>query len=203
MRVARRGERRGGDGRRARVDRDGDAPCLIDGLGHGDGAADATDAALAAFDACTGGDAPTRVAAMHAALRGTRGAVAAVVVGRFRAGGRGISLEHAAVGNIAVATCRPGERPRRLYSVEGVLGRGDPVPRVDRLELSGRSALVMHSDGVRAPSTLERRGGLLRRDPVLVAAVVYRDGGDRGDDCAVLVARPARLTSSDIDGGTA
>ena len=217
VRVARRGESRCGDGWR---DRSGPgarrALCLVDGVGHGDGAADAADAALAAFDAAApDANAAERLAAMDAASRATRGAVGAVALCAPRYAGAGagpsgvgggsseVDVEHAGAGNAATFTLDPGGERRRLYAADGTLGRASPgrgAARTNRCALAPGALLVMHSDGLELPDGPDTGGGLLRREPTLIAAVLYRDHGRRAaDDCAVLVARapaPTRRTAS-------
>jgi hypothetical protein len=47
----------------------------------------------------------------------------------------------------------------------------------------------MHSDGVASLHDLAPYPGLLRRDPGLIAGVLYRDLARRRDDATVVVAR--------------
>ena len=191
LRVARRGERRCGDACGTLAEPVQHALCLIDGLGHGDDAADAAEQVLAAFERGTGTRAAERLRLMATAARGGRGAVASVVTGRATPVARQIALEHSGLGNILSAVHVPGCRPAPLLTTAGTLGRDTPRTRTGTTVLAERDLIIMHSDGLAAPDPFARRDGLARRDPTLVAAVLYRDGARREDDCAVLVARPA------------
>ena len=62
--------------------------------------------------------------------------------------------------------------------------------------------LILHSDGLSSRWTLEPYPGLTRKDPSLVAGVLYRDFVSGHDDVVVLVARererntPAQVSAS-------
>jgi len=194
VRVAYPGEHRCGDAWRARAEPGAHALCLVDGLGHGDAAADAAEAALRGFDEGAGTGPAARLALMSAASHGTRGSVGSVVTCRVPAGGNELALEHAGIGNVSTAVHGPGRRPGELPTTAGTLGREDLVARTGRGTLGRDGLIIMHSDGLALPDPFARRDGLVRRDPTLIAAVLYRDGTTRRDDCAVLVARPASTT---------
>ena len=201
LRVSRRGEARCGDGwSELAGPRGRRALCVVDGVGHGDDAAVAAEAALAAFEAAgDASDAADRLGAMDAASRTTRGAVGAVALCSPRADG--VDVEHAGTGNVVAFTLVPGADRRRLYAADGTLGRGDAggaanAVRTNRYALAPGALLVVHTDGLVIDDGPDAGAGLLRRDPTLIAAVLYRDHGRRDDDCAVLVARALPATGA-------
>ena len=49
--------------------------------------------------------------------------------------------------------------------------------------------LILHSDGLSSHWALEPYPGLTRKDPSLIAGVLYRDFAGRSDDVVVLVGR--------------
>jgi anti-sigma regulatory factor (Ser/Thr protein kinase) len=159
---------------------------VVDGLGHGVGAADASAAAVATFRLHAGEPPADLLAAMHGALRPTRGA--AVGIAEIdRAGG---VVRFAGVGNVAGAIVTNGTA-RSVVSHHGTLGHG--VRRIHEFTYpwSPGALLVLHSDGLVSHWTLERYAGLVRHDPALVAAVLYRDFQRGRDDTTVVALREA------------
>jgi anti-sigma regulatory factor (Ser/Thr protein kinase) len=155
---------------------------LADGLGHGDDAATAANTALRELRA--GIDPARLLDRIHTALRVTRGAAAAVARVDL-AGGR---VEYAGIGNIA-GTIVDGHSTRSLVSMPGTLG-----PRLQRIrafdyELPPGGLLVMHSDGLRSQWELKGYPGVLRRDPLVIAALMIRDFERGRDDVSVVVTR--------------
>ncbi len=175
-----------GDGWAADAGLESPSLMLVDGLGHGLGAANAARLARDTF-AATSGQAPTeRLDAIHGALRGSRGAAVAVArVDRTR--GR---VEFAGVGNIAGAIVTDGGA-RHLVSGNGTVGHD--VRRINGFSYpwSDDALLVMHSDGLVSRWHLASYPGLLTRHPALIAAILYRDFNRGRDDVTVLVARRA------------
>ena len=160
---------------------------LVDGLGHGPGAAKAARAALEHFNQQAEEAPAACLRSMHQALRKTQGAVAAIAhvnpgLGR---------LTFAGVGNISG---RIFDRAATLscLSSPGVLGF-----RLDRLReeshpWTASSVLVLHTDGLRSLTEIK---ALPRCSASLTAASLYRRL-DRGkDDCGVVVVREWRTSA--------
>ena len=155
---------------------------LVDGLGHGDNAATAANAAVRELR--TGLDATALLTRMHGALASTRGAAAAIARWDRRTG----TLQYAGIGNIA-ATIVSGGETRSLVSMPGILGHGVQRPRTFDYELPPGALLVMHSDGLRTGWDLSAYPGVTRRDPLVTAALLIRDFERGRDDVSVVVAR--------------
>jgi anti-sigma regulatory factor (Ser/Thr protein kinase) len=157
---------------------------VIDGLGHG------VDAGLAAREAVRSVESnPQRsleqiLGSAHLALRHTRGA--AMAVAEVRAGS-GL-VRYAGVGNIVGATASP-DALKRMVSLDGTVGH--ELHRIREFEylLEPGQILVMHSDGLRSQWRFDRYPGLLARDPLLIAGVLYRDYAKGNDDVTVVVVR--------------
>jgi anti-sigma regulatory factor (Ser/Thr protein kinase) len=157
---------------------------VVDGLGHGPDAARAARAAVRAFERHAAHAPADRVRALHDALGSTRGA--AVGVAEIRTGRREVVF--AGLGNIAAAVVT-GERTQNMISHDGIAGHvaariheyGYPWPE--------NALLIMQSDGLSQRWDLARYPGLARRDPSIVAAVLFRDCARGRDDATVLVAR--------------
>jgi hypothetical protein len=122
--------------------------------------------------------------AIHARLRGTRGAAGAVAMIDVAAG----ALSFTGVGNVA-GTLADGDSVRNLVSMSGTLGHNVRVIREFSYPWSPRSVLTLHSDGISGRFDLSSYPGLLRHAPAVTAAVLYRDMARGKDDATVVVAR--------------
>ncbi|HEV7367572.1 ATP-binding SpoIIE family protein phosphatase [Arenibaculum sp.] len=180
--LPRAGETLGGDGWAVRKAGNGTVVLLCDGLGHGVGANTATVAAKAGFQAM-GEAAPGEVIAdLHERLRRTRGAAVAVV----RVDPLDRRMTVAGVGNIS-GLVRGGASQMRTLSQNGVVGHN--AVRIKELEYAWEGPLlaVFHSDGLSAKWDLEMYQGLATRQPMMIAAVLYRDFKRERDDNLVVV----------------
>jgi anti-sigma regulatory factor (Ser/Thr protein kinase) len=157
---------------------------LADGLGHGEHAAAASDAAVRVFRERPDRSPTEHIEAMHVALRSTRGAAIAVLDTDLASG----FVRYAGVGNIAGAIVSGGDR-RGLVSNNGTVGHALPRLQEFEYELPHGATLVLHSDGLRSRWRFDRYPGVARRDPVVVAALLRRDFDRTRDDVTVLVAR--------------
>jgi anti-sigma regulatory factor (Ser/Thr protein kinase) len=173
-----------GDGWAVAHDELGCAAVVVDGLGHGPAAHEAALAALAAFDACGAGDVCGWLQAAHAAMRGTRGAVAAAVrIDRTR---RRVSF--AGVGNVQGRIVTEGQT-WGLASHPGMLGTEHHAPRPRRLDLPWPrgATLLLWSDGLRSETAPDFDGASGGHDPTVVAALLHRDFARGNDDATVVV----------------
>jgi Stage II sporulation protein E (SpoIIE) len=183
--VAKTGEDVCGDAWAVAAEQECPAVMVVDGLGHGIGAADAARLAVRAFDAAPELPPGAQIAAIHDALRGSRGA--AVAVARIDRA-RGV-VTYAGVGNIAGAIVADGVS-RHLVSGNGTAGHD--VGRINEFSYpwADGALLIMHSDGLGSRWQIERYPGLSDRHPALVAGVLYRDWSRGRDDVTVVAARP-------------
>ena len=162
------------------------AVLLVDGLGHGDSAATAAQAAVTVFDQRPVTDPQDFLQRAHEAMRVTRGGVAAVCV----IDPHNEQLTFAGIGNIAGQVIRGGDK-QHLMSYPGTLGTHLPTPRirVQHCRWPLGATLVLASDGLRSGWRLDTYSGLLRHDPSVVAATLHRDFTRSTDDACVLVVR--------------
>ena len=158
---------------------------VVDGLGHGIHAFDAANAALRTFWEHTRARPESILSALHQALPGTRGAVAAVTEIDWDKR----ELRWAGAGNIAGTLVPVTGKASSMVSHTGTVGQN--VTRFQ--EFTHRwpddGLLIVHSDGLSTRWTLEPYPGLSRKDPSLIAGVLYRDFVSRHDDVVILVAR--------------
>ncbi|UNO41087.1 SpoIIE family protein phosphatase [Streptomyces sp. MST-110588] len=157
---------------------------IIDGLGHGDAAAEAAQAALRCFHAGPDRPLPDLFAAMNRALRRTRGAAVGVL--RLTAGGR---AEHCAVGNTRTVVLDHVDIRHKLAAQPGVVGWNMPVPQVEVLSLPPGATAVLHTDGI--DHRWDRTGDpfLLRLPPPLLAAALAHGHRRVRDDATALTLR--------------
>lgn len=159
---------------------------LTDGLGHGIGAADAAQEAIASFRQHVSMSPAEILSYMHDALKKTRGAVAGVVA----ISPRERKLTYSGVGNI-YAALMSGETSRGLMSHNGTLGMTAPRIQEIHAEWTSDSVFVMHSDGLQTKWDLSAYAGIKSRHPALVCGALIRDFRRQRDDAGVVVIKGA------------
>jgi len=157
---------------------------VADGLGHGEGAAEASSLAMQLFASNAARPPAEIVEGIHLGIRATRGAAVAVAEIDARAG----RLSYAGVGNIA-ARILDASGMRSLVSHHGIVGHQMRKVHAFEYPWTGEGTLIMQSDGITSQWKAESWPGILRRDPALLAAAVYRDHARLRDDSTVVVAR--------------
>ena len=160
---------------------------VVDGLGHGVPASDASVDAVRIFRERKELALGDLVRAIHEALRSTRGAALAIAEIERDA------LRFVGVGNIA-ASIHQADRSRQqnLVSHNGTVGHQMRKVQEFNYSWAEGSLLVMHSDGLSTQWRLENYAGLPARHPGVVAGVLYRDFARGRDDVTVVAARPRR-----------
>lgn len=184
--VAKPGEEVCGDSWRVQHRPDEAFIIVADGLGHGLGAADAANAAVAAFSSRAFSESAAVLEAIHDGIRHTRGA--AVAVAQMKRG-PGV-LKFAGVGNISASTHCNGAI-RHAVSHNGTLGHQARHFREYAYPWEPGALLVIHSDGLTSHWSLDSYPGLRVRRPAVIAAVLYRDFSRQRDDVTVVAAREA------------
>lgn len=154
---------------------------LVDGLGHGERAAQAADLALKLLREAPEASLTALLARLDEGLRQTRG----VAIGLARLG-PGNLLSAAGVGNVALLLGHAG-RFAALPSQPGFVGGGLPARIIEQNRaLDPGDLVLLHTDGVSAPLGL---GAVLpewRRDPGLLCDFVLDRHRRTGDDAGVL-----------------
>jgi anti-sigma regulatory factor (Ser/Thr protein kinase) len=156
---------------------------IADGLGHGQGAADATLVAVRVFQANSTLGPVALMQQLHAALRPTRGAAIALAELDFEAA----QLRFLGIGNCSGSIHgTPGARTQGLASHNGTVGA--QIPRLYEFTHAWPPGglLLLHSDGLATRWHLDDYAGLSRRHPSLIAGVLYRDFARSRDDVTVL-----------------
>jgi anti-sigma regulatory factor (Ser/Thr protein kinase) len=158
------------------------AALLVDGLGHGAGAAAAAQAAISVFREGPAAVPERVLGTMDIALHNTRGAALSVtIVDQARRTAR-----FCGVGNIdgRVVTI---DTNRHLIPQNGIVGHTMPRAQANDVPFPTNGRLVMHSDGISSQWRVDQYPGLLARHPALLAGVLFRDFARERDDATVLV----------------
>lgn len=178
------GEAVSGDGWAVSQDGDRAMILVVDGLGHGPSAAEAADAACAAFLKLTDRQPGDALRSIHESLRATRGAAVLVLeVKRTESGARATV---AGAGNVAGSIVVPGGS-RSLPSMNGTAGLQLRGVREFSADLTNPGRIVVNSDGVTTRWRLDAYPGILHHDPALAAALIHRDFSRGRDDATVMV----------------
>lgn len=180
------GERFCGDAWYCHHEPDRTVAMIADGLGHGPGAAEAAQEAIAAFRQHLDTSPGDILSYIHDALKKTRGAVAAVT--EIRPSQR--TLVHAGVGNISTVL-HSGGSSRSMVSFNGTLGMTVQRFQEYRSEWNPDSVLIMHSDGLQTKWDISTYAGLLSRHPALICGALLRDFRRQRDDASILVLKAA------------
>ncbi|MBN6033699.1 ATP-binding protein [Amycolatopsis sp. 195334CR] len=177
--LPREGEQHCGDAIALAEDTGSRTVVVADGLGHGPDAAEAADLAIGVFGNNPDRALSAQLAAMHRALRGTRGAAVALA----RVSGRGV--EFCGVGNVSATILTPGRSSQLLLSVPGVVGFILPAVLPRHAPLTGGAVVVLHTDGIdhswRAPLPPAQPAGAL----LLAAELAHRHRNPRDDAAAI------------------
>ena len=166
-------------------DSSGTTVAVVDGIGHGAYASHAADAAVRTLTEDPA-DLDGYLCRANAAMRGTRGAVVAVC--RLEPGRS--ELRCLSVGNISGAILRSGAQ-RTLIHDRGAVGTAVTPPRAKIASypwLPG-ATLVLWTDGLGSHIDLAGYAGVLRHDPAIAAAALYRDHSTGHDDSTVVIVR--------------
>ncbi len=156
---------------------------LVDGLGHGFEACEAARLAVKRFKENLKLSPAEALKILHAALRGTRGAVGAIAKINFEKG----KLDYCGLGNISGIVMAGNER-KHLTSLNGTLGYEARKFLEVTLPWTPESILMMHSDGIASAASedLERTRD---RTASLIAAWLFQRHGKKIDDATVLVVK--------------
>jgi len=157
---------------------------VVDGLGHGPAAATASSAAIRAFRERPTAKLEEMMHAANGALRPTRGAAVGVFLIEPEAG----RLDFAGVGNIAGAIVTD-TATRRVMSHNGIVGHEMRKMQAFSYPWPSGATLVTHSDGLSANWSMDAYPGLIAREPLTIAAVLFRDFCRGNDDATVVIAR--------------
>jgi anti-sigma regulatory factor (Ser/Thr protein kinase) len=155
---------------------------MVDGLGHGEAASHAAEAAIKAFISNSLAEPTTLMGELHQAMMGSRGGAVALARVDTAQG----TLRFTGIGNIS-ASLITAEGTRGLASHPGIVGsQFRRAQAFDFSDIMGQ-LLIMHSDGLQSRWRMAEYPGLLQRHPAVIAAVLHRDFNRNRDDATVMV----------------
>ncbi len=136
---------------------------LVDGLGHGEQAAMAADAALAHAEANRALSPNRLLEAIDKGIDWSRGAAIAIV--RVDEGLR--TLCYLGVGNVRAAVF--GDKSSRFDGTPGIVGAGCRSARLETLSWTNGDLLVLWTDGLNANLSIDQASLRLKGDPESLA----------------------------------
>ncbi|OGB23606.1 MAG: serine/threonine protein kinase [Burkholderiales bacterium RIFCSPLOWO2_02_FULL_57_36] len=157
---------------------------VVDGLGHGPNAAQASHAAVQVLHSRSGLRPAPLIEAMHQALRTTRGAAAAVA----KLDSSTETVSFAGIGNIS-ASILDGDARKQLVSHNGIVGHNLRKVQEFATPWPAGATCILCSDGIGTQWDLNNYPGLRHCHPALIAGVLYRDFARSRDDATVVVAK--------------
>jgi len=163
---------------------------VIDGLGHGPEASKVQVEAIRVFRKNPAGEPVEILRNLHAALRNTRGGVAAIAAIDEERG----RVTYTGAGNIS-GRIITGHVTNKMVSLSGTVG--DQIRQFSEFSYPWvtEALLIMYSDGLTMQWDLEDYPGLERKHPALIAGVLYRDHTRGTDDVTVLAVKLVGETS--------
>lgn len=157
---------------------------MVDGLGHGQGAAEAANEAVATVSRHPNEPAVDIIVRAHDALKKTRGAAMSVAIVDHER----MVIKYAGIGNIS-ASLLGGGAVRSMVSQNGTLGAILPrVPQEYSYPVTADTSLLLFSDGLTTKASPAGYPGLQSRHPALIAGILFRDFSRRRDDATVMIA---------------
>ena len=156
-----------------------------DGLGHGQAAKAAVDAAGDFFMSTHENDPVEILRKMHEKVRRTRGLVGTVaIMNRANA-----EWNICGIGNITVRLYN-GLQFKNYVSFNGTIGLNIPTSlKNSTFPLEKNQHLIMYSDGIRSRWNLSQYPSIFKYDNTILAAALYRDNFRGVDDASILVAK--------------
>jgi negative regulator of sigma-B (phosphoserine phosphatase) len=183
--LAHEGEGRSGDLAVFAPSKVGGLVAVIDGLGHGDAAADAAEEAARVLTAYVEFPPQDLLERCHQELRNTRGAV--MTLAWFDLEAR--SMRWTGVGNVEARFVRAGDDATARFPspvvLGGVVGFNLPQVRLGTIPLEPGDAVVMATDGVGADYSASLESGVPAQQ--LAERVLGRHGKGTDDALAVVV----------------
>jgi anti-sigma regulatory factor (Ser/Thr protein kinase) len=156
-----------------------------DGLGHGIHAHEAVTEAIQAFQAIIEVSPAEMLRQMHLLVKKTRGLVATIAHLDFKS----LKWNICGIGNIST-TLFTGLSAKNYTPHNGILGYNIPRSLNDSvLPFEKYQTLIMHSDGLRSRWNLTSLPGILKFDPGLISAVLYKDNARYNDDMTAMVVK--------------
>jgi anti-sigma regulatory factor (Ser/Thr protein kinase) len=185
LNVAKPGEKVSGDNAHIKVYPEKTIVFVGDGLGHGPHAKDAVDKAILIFKASMSGDPAEIIREINKNLKHTRGLVATIATLDHKNN----KWELCGVGNISTRL-QKGLENKNYVCNNGIIGFNIPTRLENsRHELEKFQQLILCSDGIKTRWDLIKYPGLLKHDPMITAAILYKDHARQTDDMTAVIVK--------------
>lgn len=162
---------------------------LLDGLGHGPEAHNVVVEANNTMKICPYHEPEEIVRFLHQSLKKTRGGVGTVLVYDFMEQ----AVKILGVGNIATRVV-DGTEIKNVMSYNGIIGHNIPNTMTSHLiDQKEFSYLILCSDGIKTRWDLSKHPMMLRYDPMILAAAIYKDFSRRNDDMSVVIIKVNKI----------
>lgn len=158
---------------------------IMDGLGHGPGAYEASQAGIEAYAAIPKDSPSQSLRLVHEQIKKTRGTVAMALEYHFKEE----TLSYCGVGNIAGKTIS-FNTSKYFSSFNGIVGHV-MSSRIHDQEMPWERGglLVIHSDGLVSRWDLTKYVQIQKYDPAVLAACLYRDFSRGNDDTTIIISK--------------
>lgn len=181
--VSKPGERVSGDGFTCRVNHEGLKLMLGDGLGHGSEANKAVNEAAMSFKVFPDPSPTETLRFIHSSIKKTRGMVANIT----RYDIKKKEWSSSGIGNISAKWIGPMTSKNHM-SYNGIVGHNIPTTMSDQHYSSLEyNQLVLCSDGIKTRWEVAKYPGILKYDPSVLGACIYKDHARQTDDMSVIV----------------
>ena len=162
---------------------------LLDGLGHGPEAHNVVVEANNNLKICPYHEPEEIIRFLHSALKKTRGGVGTVVVYDFKEQ----VVKILGVGNIATRMV-DGTEIKNIMSYNGIIGHNIPnTMSAHHFQQKEFSYLILCSDGIKTRWDFGKHPMILRYDPIIIAAAIYKDFGRRNDDMSIVLIKVNKI----------
>lgn len=156
-----------------------------DGLGHGPFAKDAVDKAIIVLKKTMSTDASQIIREMNSEIKKSRGLVGTVAVMDIDKK----KWEICGIGNIHTRL-QKGLEYRNYISNNGIISVNIPGRLENAVwDMEKFQLMIFCSDGIKTHWDLARYPSILKYDPMIIAAVIYKDQGRRTDDMTILIVK--------------
>lgn len=179
------GEKLCGDGYYIKQTSKGFQIFVGDGLGHGESANEAVEAAIKAFRQSIETDPTAILRDIHLKVKKTRGLVATIASVDYKSEVWNIC----GIGNINTRIYN-GLENKTYTPYNGIIGHNIPRTLNNTIvPYKKHQIIIMHSDGLRTRWNLNELSSILKQSPGIIASALYKENVRGNDDATILVGK--------------
>lgn len=183
--VAKKGEIYCGDGYKYVIKKNSCKVLAFDGLGHGPEAQKASEAAVKSFMSIQNIDPAESLRVMNKEIKSTRGGVGMI----FSIDLKTNSTSFCGVGNISARILSDGKL-KNCISYNGIIGHAFPNSlHTNNTTWNKQDYLIITSDGLKTRWDTNNLTNILKHDPSIVAASLFKDFSRGNDDSLIIIVK--------------